>query len=198
MSYKVMKSIEMELTPKSISNAIREIKEFRDELKQKCLELVEVLAKEGVKIAKMQVISMDAVDTTELEKSIDAVFFPSERCGVVFADAPYAVYVEYGTGSVGAANPHPSVSEGGAIGGVASVGGKNRDTTHAHLGYGDSYAYDAASGKTVSTGSGMGWVYKDRYGEFHFTMGYPARPFMYNTLRWLEEHAPEKASEILL
>lgn len=196
MSYKVLKTIDMELSTKSINQAIREVKHFRDELRRKCLELVRVLAQEGVEIAKMQVISMEAVDTTELEHSIDAVFFPGERCGVVFADAPYAVYVEYGTGVVGAANPHPGIREG-RIDGTVSLGGKNGDVTHAHMGYGRSFAYDPESGETKSTNSSMGWVYKDRNGQFFFTMGYPSRPFMYNTLRWLEEHAPEKASEIL-
>jgi hypothetical protein len=193
MSYKVLKSIDMDLSAQSINRAIREIQAFRDELRRKCLELVRVLAQEGVEIAKMQVISMEAVDTAELEHSIDAVFFPNERCGVVYAGAPYAVYVEYGTGVVGAANPHP----GGGIGGTVSSGGKSGNVTHAHMGYGRSFSYDNESGGTKATNSSMGWVYMDRNGQFFFTMGYPARPFMYNTLRWLEEHAPDRASEIL-
>lgn len=196
MSYKVLKSIDMDLSVQSINHAIREVIALRDELQRKCLELVRVLAQEGVEIAKMQVISMEAVDTAELEHSIDAVFFPNERCGVVYAGAPYAVYVEYGTGVVGAANPHPGIGEGN-LGGTVSAGGKNGDVTHAHMGYGRSFAYDPESGGTKATNSSMGWVYQDRNGQFFFTMGYPSRPFMYNTLRWLEEHAPERASEIL-
>lgn len=196
MSYKVLKSIHMELSTQSIDQARRELKLFREELRAKCLRLVEALAKEGAEIAKMQVISMEAVDTGELEHSIDAVFFPEERCGVVYADAPYAVYVEYGTGIVGAANPHPGIGNGSS-GEVVSMGGRDGQRTTAHLGYGKSFAADQATGKATSTNSENGWVYMDRNGEFHFTMGYPSRPFMYNTLRWLEEHAPDKASEIL-
>jgi hypothetical protein len=196
MSYKTLKAISLELSPKSISQAIREVKAFRDELRAKCLELVRALSEEGVKIAKMQVISMDAVDTGELEHSIDAVFFPQERCGIIYADCPYAVYVEYGTGVVGAANPHPGIGEGN-LGGVYSIGGKNNDKTHVHMGYGRSFSSDEETGETKSTNSSMGWVYKDRNGRFFFTRGYPSRPFLYNTLRWLEEHAPDRASEIL-
>lgn len=166
MSYKVLKSIEMELTPKSISNAIREVKEFRDELQRKCLELVEALMMEGVEIAKMQVASMDAVYTGELEQSIQGVFLPSERCGFVMTDVPYSVYVEYGTGIVGEGSPHPE-----------AAGNWNYDVN----GHGE-----------------KGWVYvNDNDGKFHWTKGYVSRPFMYNTLRWLEEEAPDKASEIL-
>ena len=166
MSYKVLKSIDVELSIGSINRAIREIREFRDELRRKCWELVEALTMEGAEIAKMQVISMDAVDTGELEKSIQGLFFPEERCGFVIAEAPYAIYVEYGTGIVGMASPHPEAD--------------------------GNYDYD------VHQHGAAGWVYKsDRDGEFHWTAGYVSRPFMYNTLRWLEEHAPEKASEIL-
>lgn len=192
MSYKILRHIDMTLDKSSITNAINQIKQFRRELEAKCLELVKELAKEGVNIAKMQVVSMDAVDTGELERSIDAVFFPQERCGVVVADTAYAVYVEYGTGVVGAANPHPEAS--GAIA-IVSKAGKNGDKANAHAGYGRSFT-TGENGNTTSTNSSMGWVYRGKDGKFHWTMGMPSRPFMYNTLRWLEEMAPEKAGEM--
>lgn len=162
-----MKSIELDLTVESINRAIREIQDFRNELREKCLELVEALMMEGVEIARMQVASMDAVYTGELEQSIQGVFFPTERCGFVMADTPYAVYVEYGTGIVGESAPHPEAQ-----------GNWNYDVNHHGI---------------------QGWVYRNgNDGQFHWTMGYVSRPFMYNTLRWLEEAAPERASEILL
>lgn len=166
MSYKVLKSIDMELSTKSIQQAINEIKAFRDELKAKCWELVQALTMEGAEVAKMQVVSLEAFDTGELEQSIQGLFFPSERCGFVIAGAPYAIYVEYGTGIVGKASPHP-----GAEG---------------------NYDYD------VRQHGAEGWVYRsDKDGQFHWTAGFVSRPFMYNTLRWLEEAAPQRASEIL-
>ena len=166
MSCKVLKSIEMELSTQSIKHAIQEVKAFRDELKAKCWELVKALTMEGAEIAKMQVVSLEAFDTGELEQSIQGLFFPSERCGFVIAGAPYAIYVEYGTGIVGKSSPHPE-AEG-------------------------NYDYD------VHQHGATGWVYKsDKDGKYHWTAGYVSRPFMYNTLRWLEEAAPERASEML-
>ena len=166
MSYKVLKSIDMELSTQSIKHAIQEIKVVRDELKAKCWELVKALTMEGAEVAKMQVVSLEAFDTGVLEQSIQGLFFPSERCGFVIAGAPYAIYVEYGTGIVGKASPHPE-AEG-------------------------NYDYD------VHQHGALGWVYRsDKDGKFHWTAGYVSRPFMYNTLRWLEEAAPERASEIL-
>lgn len=166
MSYKVLKSIDMDLSTKSINQAIREIRSFRDELRRKCWELVETLTIEGAEIAKMQVTSMEAFDTGELEESIKGMFFPSERCGFVIAEAPYAIFVEYGTGIVGENNPHPEAD--------------------------GNYDYD------VHQHGESGWVYKNgKDGKYYWTKGFISRPFMYNTLRWLEEAAPDRASEIL-
>ena len=166
MSYKILKTIHMELSTKSISNAIREIRDFKIQLRETCLELVKAVAMEGAEIAKMQVASMEAVDTGELEQSIQGLFFPSERLGYVIADCPYAIYVEYGTGIIGEADPHPLAAE--------------------------QWAYD------VNQHGIKGWVYKsDKDGEFHWTQGYFSRPFMYNTMRWLEESAPDIMSKML-
>lgn len=166
MSRKILKTINMELSTQSINRAIWEIRQFRTQLRQTCWELVQALAMEGAEIAKMQVASMEAVDTGQLEQSIQGLFFPSERIGYVIADCPYAIYVEYGTGIVGESEPHPEAAE--------------------------QWAYDVK-------GHGVeGWVYKsDKDGKFHWTMGYMSRPFMYNTLRWLEEAAPNRMSEML-
>lgn len=166
MSYKVLKSIDVDLSARSISRAIMEVKAFQKELREKCWELVKVLTMEGAEIAKMQVASMEAVYTGELEQSIEGLFFPSERCGFVIAGAPYAIYVEYGTGIVGENDPHPEAE------------GK--------------WDYD------VNQHGVKGWVYRnDRDGKLYWTRGFFSRPFMYNTLRWLEEAAPERGSEIL-
>lgn len=166
MSYKVLKSIHMDLSTQSINQAIREVKLLRDDLKAKCWELVKALTMEGAEIAKMQVASLDAVDTGELEQSIQGLFFPSERCGFVIANCPYAIYVEYGTGIIGRDEPHPEAE------------GK--------------WDYD------VKQHDILGWIYRsDKDGKFHWTQGYVSRPFMYNTLRWLEEAAPDRMSEML-
>lgn len=173
MSFKVLKTIDMELTPESINHAINEVKRFRDELRRTCWELVEKLTMEGAEIAKMTVDAMNAFDTGELEESIQGLFFPSERSGFVIADCPYAIYVEYGTGPVGEEGPqHPEAQ-----------GNWNYNVNQQkHL---DKYGVDA-------------WIYKsDKDGRFHWSRGYFSRPFMYTTLRRLEEIAPERMSEML-
>ena len=166
MSTKILKTINLELSTQSINNAIWEIRQFRNQLRETCWELVKELTMEGAEIAKMQVASMEAVDTGYLENSIQGLFFPSERCGFVIADCPYAIYVEYGTGIIGESEPHPEAA--------------------------GNWDYDV-------NGHGIkGWVYKsDKDGKFHWTQGYVSRPFMYNTLRWLEEAAPDRMSEML-
>lgn len=172
MSYKVLKTVDMELSTQSINHAIREIRKFRQQLRETCWELVEALTMEGAEIAKMQVVSLDAVDTGELEHSIGGMFFPSERCGFVIAEAPYAIYVEYGTGPVGDDNPHPEAQ------GV--------------------YDYNVRQAEHILKYGKDAWIYKsDKDGKFHWSQGYVSRPFMYNTLRWLEEAAPERMSEML-
>lgn len=195
MSHKVLRNIEMDLSVSSINNAIKQVREVQAELRMKCLDLVRELATKGMEIAKMQVVSLDAVDTGDLERSIEVLFFPEERCGYVVAGVPYAVYVEYGTGTVGAATPHPGRSESG-VGAVTSQGGRNGKSTHAHLGYGESYYSNPLTGETSRTGSDIGWVYMNRNGEFFWTRGYPSRPFMYNTLKMLEELAPSMAGDM--
>ena len=158
MSTKILRTISMQLTPSSVNKAIREVKKFQEDLKRSCWELVQQLTMEGCEIAKMQITSLDAVDTGELEQSVYGLFFPSERCGFVCAGAPYAIYVEYGTGIVGSDKRHPEAA------------GK--------------YDYD------VNHHGNKGWVYKsDKDGHYYWTRGYIPRPFMYNTLKWLEEAA---------
>lgn len=159
------KTIDIDLTPASIRKAIREINAFEKKLEDCCNELIQVLSAQGAVIAKMNVMHMNAVYTGRLEESIQAVFFQDERMGVIFTDVPYAIYVEYGTGIVGEAQPHP---EAGAV----------------------EWEYD-------SHGHGeSGWWY---YGDFdgvkqlRWTKGMISRPFMYETLRWLEANAPSFA-----
>lgn len=169
MSNKVLKSISMDLSTKSISLAVMEIKEFQRQLRETCRGLVEALKDEGIQIAKMQVASMEAVYTGQLEQSILGEYDPVTRTGYVFVDksCPYAIYVEYGTGVVGESNPHPTAKQNG-------------------------WEYDRKHRGE------KGWVYKsDKDGKLYWTQGYISRPFMLNTLSWLEEAAPKRMSEML-
>ena len=180
----------------SIDNAIKQVNEVREFLERTCLELVRVLTEEGMKIAKMQVVSLDAFDTGDLEKSIGGMFLPEYGVGYVIAGAPYAVYVEYGTGAVGASSPHPGIGDGANAGASASSRSVGDGNEHEHMGYARTFSVDESTGERKTTNSGIGWIYMDKHGNFYWTRGYPARPFMYNTLKMLEEMAPDKASDM--
>lgn len=159
------KTISMGLSTESIDNAIREIRKLRSDLKRCCNELVQVLTEEGVTIAKMNVMSMNAVLTGDLEESIRGVFNSHTGTGVIFTNVPYALYVEFGTGIVGEANAHDGDTD-------------------------IPWEYD------VNDHGDSGWWYYasiDGIAKFRWTKGMPARPYMYNTLRWLQDNYPDWA-----
>ena len=175
MSHKTIASINMTLDAKSIDNAIREIRHIQKQLVEAMNDLIQKLADEGVKEAKAQVAAMDAVDTGELERSIYGYYDPESRIGYVIAGAAHAFYVEYGTGPVGEDNPHPEAAEAG---------------------------WDYNIGPTIHQNEqhpewGVGWWYPGDDGKPHWTQGQPARPFMYNTMVWLEEAAQALGRTIL-
>lgn len=170
MSLKTWRTINVELSTTGIDRAIREIEACKEQIVTALNELIIKLTEEGANIAKMQVASMDAVDTGELEHSIYGYFDTESRIGYIIAGAPHAFYVEYGTGPVGAANPHP---DPGRAAWEYDIG------PHIHDGPGGRGWWYDASGDNVLSGNG----------KYAWTHGQPSRPFMYNTLVWLEEAA---------
>ena len=102
------KKIIFGLSTKEINRAIRELEQYKKELNRKTSLLIEALTDRGVEIAKAQIRELGAVYTGELESSISGYFSPSTGVGIIKAGAPYAVYVEFGTGIVGAGSPHPA------------------------------------------------------------------------------------------
>lgn len=103
-----MKKISMTLDPDSISRGIKEIQDYKKQLKERLNALTVTLVDEGVEIAKVQIASMDAIYTGDLQNSIEGAFDPSTGIGVIKAGAMYAVYVEFGTGVTGKGSPHPA------------------------------------------------------------------------------------------
>ena len=91
-----------------IDRAIQEVKDFKKEFLEKCNRLIEALTDEGVKVAKLKVQELDAVFTGELMNSIEGYYSPTYNVGIIKAGAYYAAYVEFGTGVVGSASPHPN------------------------------------------------------------------------------------------
>lgn len=103
-----MRKISFGLSVKEINRAIKEVEKYKSELNAKISLLIEALTDYGVEIAKVQVRQLGAWYTGELESSISGYFSPSTGVGIIKAGAPYAVYVEFGTGVVGAGSPHPA------------------------------------------------------------------------------------------
>lgn len=98
----------IKLNPKDIGRVIKDIEKYKRELTEKVNLLIEELTDYGVQVAKAQVRELGAWYTGELESSIEGYFSPSVGVGIIKAGAPYAVYVEFGTGIVGKSQPHPS------------------------------------------------------------------------------------------
>ena len=98
----------IKLNPKDIGRVIKDIEKYKRELTEKVNLLIEELTDYGVQVAKAQVRELGAWYTGELESSIEGYLSPSVGVGIIKAGAPYAVYVEFGTGVVGSGSPHPA------------------------------------------------------------------------------------------
>ena len=98
----------IKFTLDEIDYAIRRLKQYKTQFLDKCERLVKALTEEGVEVAKMQITQLDAIDTGALLNSIDGYFDLASGVGIIKANTPYAIYVEFGTGVVGSQSPHPS------------------------------------------------------------------------------------------
>lgn len=101
------KVIEFSLDPGSLERAAQEVKKYAMELDEKVEALIRKLAERGAMVAKVQLAALDAVYTGELLSSIEGIYNEKDHVGIVRAGAPYAIFVEYGTGVIGAGSPHP-------------------------------------------------------------------------------------------
>lgn len=176
---KILKHIDIELTRSSLTKAIKEVNLFRDQLTQSMNDLMKKLVEEGISVARIQIASMDAVDTGALEHSIAGYFDPQTRIGYVYSGSMYAIYVEYGTGPIGAQNRHPAPETANW---AYAIGDSIRPTKDGRLGW----VYM----------KGSDGVFSSDGGNFRWTEGYESRPFMFNTLQWLEEAAETIASTV--
>lgn len=160
----VLKNIQMTLDPDSIENAIQAVRDLKGDLGRAMTGLIRELTEQGVEFARMELMMFDrpAIDTGALHDSIAAAML-TEKEGVVTTGVMYAVFVEYGTGIVGANEPHPEPN---------------------------GYEYD------VNGHGWAGWTYGFN-GKFYHTYGMPARPFMYGTLRDLEDFAERNGGRII-
>lgn len=172
------------LSKSSVKRAIRQLKAYKSELTYKCQKLAESLAEKGVEIAKAEIISLDAVFTSELLESIH-----SEERGsgvwVVIADSKHAIFVELGTGIVGKESPYPYEFPDGVSWDYNS-GSTIRQAMEDIVIHGSTF---------VKAGEYY-WTYIGEDGKLHITKGMPSRPFMHNTANELKKIIVETAEEV--
>lgn len=167
-----MKEIVFRLNENSIQKAIDELANYKKELERKCNRVAELLAQRGVKDAKVNIQSLDAIFTGELINSIHVEKGKESGVFYVVADSEHAVFVEFGTGYVGADNPYPFDLPSG-------------------------YNYKTGKQLLANARKGIyGWVYQGKDGNFYFTEGMESRPFMHNTLVQLQNEALNVVREV--
>ena len=171
-----VKRIKFGLSTASVQRAIRELKAYQKWTQEKCDELALELAKRGTFLIRMKIAEYDAIDTGAM---ISAVTYP-ERIGPgkyrisLRVDNGrgdnYALFVEYGTGVVGAGSPHPEAGDEG-------------------------WRY-AVGEKIFTTKDGrVGWIYP-KNGTYYFTEGQEARPFWHDSVEELPLYIKEAAKKV--
>lgn len=163
------------LSQSSINRLKNQLTQYRNGLKYKASEIARRLAEEGVPVARLNVVDLDAVFTGELISSIHSEYITSLPYGAMFcivADSDHAMFVEFGTGVVGRENPYPFPIPPEAD-------------------------WKYASGKTIRqlADGRYGWFY-EKDGNVYFTEGMPSRPFLYNTALQLVSLVPQIAKEV--
>lgn len=162
------KTITFTLDSASIARAADEVEQYANHVRECVGELVKRLTEEGVNIAIAEIAMLGAFKTGELSDSIDGYYSETYHTGFVYSKAPYAFFVEYGTGIVGSHAQHP--------------GGPEWDV---------GWQYD------VNEHGEAGWSYiSDRDHKLHWTKGMISRPFMYETQKRLEQMCQQIFNEI--
>lgn len=169
-----MKNIQIKLDPKSVENAINEIRAYQKEVETKAQLLVQRLTDYGADIVRIKIVDMGAVYSGELLSGVNGYFSPLLNAGVVKVTSDHVAFVEFGTGVVGQQNPHTN----------------GEYLSKAAWGY-------ATGQKIFTTKNGkVGWIYPTDDGGFRFTEGMKSRPFMYQTALELQREFPRMAKEV--
>ena len=104
----------------SLENGIKELKAYQERIDKRCKKLVSRLIEKGIQNVQYIILNMTYLDTGELLSGLDqsaplAISSTStgSYVGYVRINSQYAVYVEFGTGIIGASNPHDKASDFG-------------------------------------------------------------------------------------
>lgn len=165
-----MKAVKINIT--GIDEAIKDLDIYKDSLKLRTELFMQKLAEYGAECARAEIVTMDAVFTGKLVNSIFAQRMESDTDSVIFAvraDSEHAIFVEMGTGIVGATTPYPG----------------KLPTLY-------------AQGKTIhqTLDGKYGWYYKNANGDWFFTEGMVSRPFMYDASTQMRHEIERIAREV--
>ena len=163
----------------------RDLQKYKTNVLERKAELLaRRLAEKGVDIAKSNITTLDAIFTGELLNSIHTEYGGSSKGTVTFylvADSEHAIYVELGTGMVGASKPYP-----GKLPVIYAQGKTIRPATEDIYVRGELY---------IKEGEYF-WTYIGEDGKAHITKGMPSRPFMYETSLELMQLVVKTAKEV--
>ena len=96
----------------NIDEGIRQFEEYEKKVHQNIKDFLKKLLEDGVEIAKATVVELDALESLELYNSLKYTLYKEGEHGIIFTDSSHACFVEFGTGVVGAADPHPTMPWG--------------------------------------------------------------------------------------
>ena len=100
-----------DLSVNGIEKLKKDLLRHKDNTLQHKVDLfAKTLADKGVDIAQVNVARLDAIFTGELISSIHTKYGDSAKGTAIFyvvADSEHAIYVEMGTGIIGASKPYP-------------------------------------------------------------------------------------------
>lgn len=173
----MIRKFEVYLDKRSIKNLIKDLKEYKNKtLKDKMVEFLDELSFQGSAMVQSYIRAYDAIDTYQLFNSIETRKKGKYRgyyTYYIVANNEHACFVEFGTGSNGLADNYPYP-----------------------LPKGVKWNYNI--GKTIFTTQDgrTGWLFPADDGNWYFTEGMPARPFMHDGFEQLVEEVERIATEV--
>ncbi len=174
MSNKVIK---VQLTERSLNNAIKALNDYKKWLKDKTEEFVKALADEGMQISKAKFETAIYDGTNDVSVSVEN---RGEMKAAVVAIGKSVLFIEFGTG-VKYPDNHPEAATKGFIRGEYGYHLGRHETGWRYKGN------PGTNGEMITTGK--------HAGEVH-TYGNPANMSMYYTVRELEEKLEEIARRV--
>ena len=169
------------LSERDLKQMLRTMKSTKRKVSAATEKLVRELLSEGIGY----MIKIVPEDTQYTMMSITSSYDPETGVGKILVGSEYAIYLEYGTGVVGARNPHPDPD------------GWRYDVN----GHGDSgwwYPIESEERAKHLESLGVRISQNKKTGRWYgFTRGLPGSAFIYNTAKHLSDIAGDRVKVVL-